>query len=130
MMQLPFCFAAGVSGDGRVVVGVSNPTRQLGQDRACIWTGGAAPTMEWLLTREYGLDLSGWVLTAATGVSADGHTIVGYGINPSGNWEAWVATIPEPGTLALLALGAWAFVGRRARRNWYAKRVAGFVIHV
>ena len=30
----------------------------------------------------------------ATGVSADGLTIVGNGVNPGGNGEAWIAEIP------------------------------------
>jgi hypothetical protein len=62
-----------------------------------------------------GLDLSGWTLTAATGVSDDGSVIVGRGINPSGDPEAWRAEVPElappsipalPGRALLLVLGA------------------------
>jgi hypothetical protein len=49
-------------------------------------------------------DKTTWTLTAATGISADGKTIVGYGYN-GGSPEAWIATIPEPATLSLLALG-------------------------
>ena len=40
-----------------------------------------------------------------SGISDDGKTIVGYGTNPEGNTEAWIATIPEPATLLLLGLG-------------------------
>jgi len=36
---------------------------------------------------------------------ADGLMIVCYGTNPSGNLEAWIASIPEPATLLLLGLG-------------------------
>ena len=43
------------------------------------------------------LDLAGWQLTEATGVSANGRTIVGNGINPDGQQEAWIATIPPIG---------------------------------
>jgi hypothetical protein len=39
---------------------------------------------------------TGWTLAAATGVSADGTVIVGRGINPSGETEAWIAILPEP----------------------------------
>ena len=39
------------------------------------------------------------------GISDDGLTIVGYGINPDGFHEAWIATVPEPSTLILFALG-------------------------
>ena len=35
---------------------------------------------------------SSWILTEATGVSAAGDRIVGYGINPEGGEEAWLVT--------------------------------------
>jgi uncharacterized membrane protein len=47
--------------------------------------------------------LAGWKLSIATAISADGQTVVGYGINPSGLTEAWIATVPEPSTLVLSA---------------------------
>jgi hypothetical protein len=43
-----------------------------------------------------GIDLGGWTLRRATGVSADGTTIVGWGLNPDGKSEGWVATLPLP----------------------------------
>jgi hypothetical protein len=43
------------------------------------------------------LDLSGWILTSATGISADGLTIVGVGVNPAGQNEGWRAVLaPQP----------------------------------
>jgi hypothetical protein len=41
--------------------------------------------------------MSGWILTSATAVSADGTVIVGTGLNPSRHWEAFRATVPVPG---------------------------------
>ena len=64
----------------------------------------------------------GWELRSTRGVSADGTVIVGYGINPEGNTEAWRAVIPEipePGSITLLACGALgllAYGWRRGRR--------------
>ena len=50
----------------------------------------------------------GWHLPNISGVSADGKTFVGTGTNPEGLPEAWIATIPEPGTLVVLGVGcAW-----------------------
>jgi hypothetical protein len=58
-----------------------------------------------------GLDLSGWNLHNARGVSADGFTIVGDGINPSGQLEAWVANLsPEPVPEPLTILGSMAAI--------------------
>ncbi len=42
-------------------------------------------------------NLAGWTLVDALAVSADGRTIVGYGANPLGNLEAWIATVLGPG---------------------------------
>ncbi len=35
-------------------------------------------------------------LGTGSGISADGMTIVGYGTNPDGNDEAWIANISNP----------------------------------
>lgn len=67
------------------------------------------------LADRFGLDTEGWFLTRVDGLSADGLTIVGQGYNPSGSLEAWVAVIPEPGTLTLLAFGALVGYNRRRR---------------
>jgi len=63
-----------------------------------------------VLENECGLDLTGWTLERATGVSADGLIIVGYGINHDGFTEGWIATIPEPATFLLLAFGGLALL--------------------
>ena len=43
-----------------------------------------------------GVNVAGWELSAATAVSDDGLTIAGYGVDPAGRTEAWVATLPCP----------------------------------
>lgn len=60
-----------------------------------------------------GIDLAGWALVSATDISADGNTVVGWGLNPSGDTEAWIAVIPEPSTALLLASGLAALAVRR-----------------
>ena len=37
--------------------------------------------------------LDGWILTEALSISADGQTLVGNGVNPLGQTEAWLATL-------------------------------------
>jgi probable HAF family extracellular repeat protein len=82
--------AHGVSADGAVVVGAgATPSG----DTACIWIGGGLFDLQSFLVERYGLDLTGWRLTAAKLLSGDGQTIVGYGLNPDGEVEAWVAHI-------------------------------------
>lgn len=61
--------------------------------------------------------LGGWQLWEATGVSADGHTIVGRGRNPIGREEAWIAIIPEPSSCLLLLTGASIYLVCPRRRN-------------
>jgi hypothetical protein len=82
---------------------------------AFIWdTANGMQNLRDVLVNDYSLDLTGWTLSTANGISNDGLTIAGCGINPDGYDEAWIATIPEPGTLFLFGLGALAL--RRKRR--------------
>jgi probable HAF family extracellular repeat protein len=69
------------------------------------------------LLAELGLDVAGWQLESATAISYDGDTIAGYGINPDGVREAWVATIPEPATGVLVALGVALLAVKRRREG-------------
>jgi hypothetical protein len=64
-----------------------------------------------------GFDLTGWVLTIAPGISGHGRTSVGHGRNPEGYNEGRIATIAEPSTAALLALGLLG-IGIRRRCAW------------
>jgi probable HAF family extracellular repeat protein len=103
--------AYGVSGDGTVIIGKG--TTAIG-DEAFIWDEvNGMRNLKTVLTDDFGLDLTGWTLLSAEGISADGNSIVGYGLNPSGMREGWVAVTPEPATLALLAMGAVAMLRRR-----------------
>jgi|CXWL01.1.fsa_nt_gi probable HAF family extracellular repeat protein len=91
-----FAAARGVSANGSVVVGTSEGLG--GAPEAFVWTSadGMWPLRE-LLSRRHGLDLTGWTLAEATAVADDGRTIVGYGVNPQGDTEAWVAHLPPDG---------------------------------
>jgi uncharacterized membrane protein len=120
---LNYCFlytgissqASSVSADGTLIVGDSN--NALGNREAFIWdsTNGMQSLRDRLV--DLGLDLEGWTLTSAQGISADGQVIVGHGKRTLGGAsEAWIAIIPEPSTALLLATGLAALaVGRRQR---------------
>jgi hypothetical protein len=61
-----------------------------------------------VLEQDYGIDLTGWKLTSAVGISDDGLTIAGNGINPLGQQEGWVVrlqAVPEPSAIMLIAIG-------------------------
>jgi probable HAF family extracellular repeat protein len=101
---MSYSYAYGVSGDGESIVGVGFTANG---NEAFIWdsTHGMR-NLQAVLIAEYGVtNLGGWTLSSARAISADGSTIVGDGINPSGQMEAWRVTgIPEPhGALFLFA---------------------------
>ena len=53
--------------------------------------------LQTVLTKDFGLDLTGYVLRDATGISADGTTIVGLARRIGIGTEAWIATLaPTP----------------------------------
>ena len=88
--------ALAVSSDGSIVVGGSytrtSPT-------AFIWDEQQGMrSLQHVLEEEHGLDLAGWWLEAARGISADGRVIVGTGRSPSAADEAWIAVLPSATT--------------------------------
>lgn len=107
--------AVGVSGDGRIVVG--HGLTDLG-DEAFIWDpdNGLRRVVD-ALSEDFGLDLAGWQLLNASDVSNDGATIVGWGINPGGTYEAWRAVIPEPSPALMLSV---AVMVTMLMRGWRA----------
>jgi uncharacterized membrane protein len=106
--------AFGVSDNGRLIVGES--LSDASGSVAAIWTvqNGTAQIrdLKSLLQNEHGVDVTGWLLESATGVSADGRVIVGYGTNPLGDRVAWRVTlpVPEPTATLLFAICSPAFV--------------------
>lgn len=99
-----------IAGDGAIVVGTGGDFGEFGETFAVIWnsTRGVRLLRE-VLEVDYGLDLSGWILQEANDISIDGTVIVGTGINPLGQTEAYVAFIPEPATMLLFAVALTAF---------------------
>lgn len=95
-----FSRAFGVSGDGSIVVGQSEGFR--GQE-PFIWdrVNGIRPLLD-VLIDDLGLDLTGWTNLVAQDISDDNSTVIGFGLNPDGNTEGWIArltpasvTVPE-----------------------------------
>jgi probable HAF family extracellular repeat protein len=103
--------ALAVAADGSVIVGMTGAG-------AFIWdeTRGLRP-LQLVLETDLGLALDGWHLSQATGVSADGLTIVGTGTNPQGLNEAWIARLPDPATFLLVGFGGLIFSLLHKRRS-------------
>jgi len=105
----------GLSGDGQTVIGVSGPFSGINR-KPYIWdAANGMRNMADVFVNDYGIDLNGWTLVEALGISEDGNTIVGYGSNPQGITEGWIVTIPEPATLSLLVLGGISMSGTGRR---------------
>ncbi|MEM1041122.1 MAG: T9SS type A sorting domain-containing protein [Bacteroidota bacterium] len=88
-----FSIAYAVSADGTVVVGYGTTGSGFTGREAFIWTEADGMRLLQTVLEEQDVDLSGWTLREATGISADGTVIVGYGVNPNGNLEAWRADL-------------------------------------
>jgi probable HAF family extracellular repeat protein len=88
--------------DGSIIVGSGgiqgncNPFGCPTIPRAMIWDEqNGMRDLKTVLTAA-GLDVTGWTLTDARGISADGRVIVGNGTNPAGDNEAWRAEVSAP----------------------------------
>ncbi|MEP7043446.1 MAG: hypothetical protein ABI843_10310 [Dokdonella sp.] len=97
----PESYAFAVSDDGNVIVGASGvwPIRT-----ASIWTpaAGLQPLADYVTARGVTIP-DGWLLAAATAISADGETIGGWGINTAGNMAAFVIDLhPDAPTDAIV----------------------------
>ena len=80
-----------VSGDGSIVVGYR---LGMGDYEAFIWdVDNGLRDVKDVLKDDYDLtdDVNDWDLRYATGISDDGTVIVGYGTDPNGDTQAWIA---------------------------------------
>jgi uncharacterized membrane protein len=87
-----FASANACDSTGDVVVGRSSSDAGL---EAVVWRNGRVHIIRELLTAAGVTSHVGWFLSNANGVSSNGLVVCGSGINPNGETEGWVATLPE-----------------------------------
>lgn len=87
--------ASSCSADGSIIVGRYDGTFGAG---AFIWDAAhGMRDLAWVLRNDYLINLDpSWSLWEATDVSADGKTVVGWGIAPNGAYHAWRARLELP----------------------------------
>lgn len=114
-------YANAVNYDGSRIVGVSITTTG---SHAVMWTStlGSVDLNTYLPTQ--GVDLTGWDLTSANGISYDGSIISGNGTF-DGVQTAWIVSnrsVPEPSSLFLATLGLAIIIAPRGTRPARNKR--------
>jgi probable HAF family extracellular repeat protein len=123
----PTATAEAISGDGNVIVGGAYSGDTLA---AFAWDDfHGSRSIADLLTNQ-GVDLNGFDLGIARGVSFDGLTIVGKGVSADGDALTWIARldsgtfVPEPSsfTLCTVLLGTGALVLLLHRRRRCSER--------
>lgn len=92
-----YSYANGISADGKVVVGFANNSS--GQETAIRWTQGTGmqSVAQWLANAHVNVS-SGWQLSRAQATNSDGSVVVGYGADPNGRTEAWIARVSPIGS--------------------------------
>jgi MYXO-CTERM domain-containing protein len=118
-VRMGFSGGIDVSTDGSVVVGWGG----VGSIQNFIWdqTHGMRSLKDVL--EELGADLAGVEFGMATAIAADGRTIVGPRLSDDGtSVVGFVATVPEPAGLAVLALAMAAGRRRGRPRDWSCPR--------
>lgn len=117
--------AEAVSADGSIIVGTA---RTVDGKEAFIWTAALGMRNLETVLNATGANIDpAWLLGDANGISDDGRVITGFGINPSGAREAWVAVVPEPGRDTLLLAGVLGLFALRVTRSRF-DRVYGLCV--
>lgn len=86
--------ATAVSADGSIVVG--QMIGEKGEPQAFVWDATHGMRSVKSVLEAANVDVGTWRLDIAMGISADGRTVVGSGVNPDDKGEGWRAELPAP----------------------------------
>lgn len=121
--RIPNTFPADISGDGSIWVGTevdATPGDFNDGTEAVIWDqSNGMRALRDVLSAE-GIDLSEWASLGASGVSADGSIVAGWGRKTDGAAEAWIANItavPIPSAIWLFGSGLFGLIGIARRKK-------------
>jgi uncharacterized membrane protein len=115
--------ATGISADGSVIVGFCN-LLPLGEDSmAIIWDATHGFRSLHTVLSNAGVDLSGWTLDTAVGVSDDGTRIVGVATETGfpADTVGFVADLPIPAVPAMGPTGTLVLIAGLAAGGWLAR---------
>lgn len=104
-----------ISDDGNTIVGFSRPFGPATQGRGFLWRNGIGLVNLTTYAQSLGINTLGENLSLPLAMSADGNTIGGLTQTGRG-FIVQLNAVPEPGTMALIGLGALAAF-RRLRRS-------------
>lgn len=103
-----------ITDDGNIAIG-SGLTIPMQSQHNFIWfrDRGFVTATDYFKELGFDLDTSRWGQVHFTAITPDGRYVTGWAYNPDGFTEGFVARIPAPGALGLLAIGAAGLARRR-----------------
>jgi hypothetical protein len=121
--------ASAVSADGSIVVGASSDFYPDSGAEAFIWDSAhGMRKLSDVLHNDFGLDLTGWVLVFANAISPDGRNIVGTGLNPNGQYEAFLAKLGNPPCASIEVHAARHIVGSGPNPSTSKQPLTGIMV--
>lgn len=108
-----------LSANGRIAVGAGIVE---GRNHGFYWSKSRGVTLAEDLLTDFGVSLGGYSIQWINAVSDDGLTFVGGAISPSGRLEPYIARIPEPASLSMLAIGVVVIASLSRRKRHFGKR--------
>jgi probable HAF family extracellular repeat protein len=108
-----FSEANAVNANGTVIVGRSTSTNAPNGEAFRWMSNTGMQSIQNLLVMS-GVNVTGWALQSATSISGNGTVIIGYGIDPAGLTEGWIARFTSGGAFITPGVVSQSFSGQAA----------------